>query len=172
MSVENYKKFYDSHMRNNEAISTQTLRRHRDQLFSHLRQLADLHMRHNVGNCRFGSQVDNHRLFYRGVERGIQLGLDHFLEQVLANRQNKPVALQLLEFKNEVLELSLMRPYRAMIKWKIVELDDLLDVERQDLLHGLHLGFTTVELTLPRLFSGQGRRLTLNRTRASQILAQ
>lgn len=125
---------------------------HRDYFYVQILRQAELHLQHNVQECRSRRNGGNRWLFRRGMEQGIDCGLNFYFDSApLGAHDARPLAQRLFDHKKEVIEVCALTPYRAVRNWGLTELADMLDVEREAVVCGLQHGLGAVAQNLPRL---------------------
>jgi hypothetical protein len=141
------------------------LQRRRAELYQQILQHAELHILHNVQDCRSRRNEGNRWLFRRGMEQGIDSGLRYYFENYLSLSDDpRPLAQILFEHKKNVIATCEMTPYKAVANWGLTELEDILDVEREDVICGIQHGLSAVAHTLPRLIkSSEQKKVPLQR---------
>ncbi len=128
------------------------LQRRRAQLYQQILQQAELHLKHNVQECRSRRNEGNRWFFRKGMEQGIDSGLRYYFENYLNFSEDpRPLAQILFEHKKTVIETCELTPYKAVVNWGLSELEDILDVEREDVICGIQHGLCAVAHNLPRL---------------------
>jgi hypothetical protein len=124
----------------------------KQELFDQIRGQAELHLLHNVHDCRTRRNEGNRWLFKQGMNQGIMSGIDYVLGNLdLITEDKRPMGQILLEYQYNVIETCRMLPYQAVAKWGLTELEDKLDIEREDVICGVQHGLYTTAHTLPRL---------------------
>jgi hypothetical protein len=147
------------------------LQRRRAQLYQQILQQAELHLVHNVQECRSRRNEGNRWFFRRGMEQGIDSGLRYYFENYLSFSEDpRPLAQILIEHKKTVIETCELTPYKAIINWGLTELEDILDVEREDVVCGIQHGLCAVAHNLPRLIkTSENKKAPLRRPLQSVI---
>ncbi len=131
---------------------THLLSHSRDELYRLVQGQAELHLAHNIGECRTRRDSFSKWLFQRGMLQAIAHGVDYVLENYPALENDKrPMGQILIEHQFNVVQTCQLLPYRAVIQWGLTELEDKLDLERESVICGVQHGLYTVAHTLPRL---------------------
>lgn len=127
----------------------------RQVLFEKIHQQATLHLQFDVHSCRMVKNQSNKWLFNRGLHQGIE-GALVYLEKCLPVDKDTPSELaQILHrLQQEMLDTCEVTPYKAVRQWGLTELEDRLDIEKEDVICGVKHGIKAVTLTLPRLLKG------------------
>ncbi len=137
------------------------LKFHKQELFDQIRGQAELHLLHNVHNCRTRRNEGNRWLFKQGMNQGIKSGIEYVLGNLQQITEDKrPMGQILLEYQFDVVQTCRMLPYQAVEKWGLTELADKLDIEREDVICGVQHGLYTTAHTLPRLLRNTKGLLT------------
>jgi hypothetical protein len=89
------------------------------------------------------------------MEQGIQSALNYLSEESKSLLDNRQLAILMTQLQNELLKTCELMPYKAVELWGLTELDDLLDIEREDVIKGIKHGINAVTLTLPRMIREQ-----------------
>ena len=147
------------------------LQRRRTELYQQILQQAELHLKHNVQECRSRRNEGNRWFFRRGMEQGIDSGLRYYFENYLSLSEDpRPLAQILFEHKKNVIETCEMTPYKAVVNWGLSELEDILDIEREDVICGIQHGLCAVAHNLPRLIkTSETKKAPLRRPLQSVI---
>ncbi|MFP5492428.1 MAG: hypothetical protein ACLGG0_13065 [Bacteriovoracia bacterium] len=128
------------------------LKIHKQELFEQIRGQAELHLLHNVHDCRTRRNEGNRWLFKQGMDQGIKSGIEYVLGNLQQiNEDKRPMGQILLAYQFDVLETCRLLPFQAVEKWGLTELEDKLDIEREDIISGVQHGLYTTAHTLPRL---------------------
>ncbi len=126
----------------------------REVLFHKIYQHASLHLEHDVSSCLVKRSQSNKWLFNRGLHQGIN-GALLYLEDSLMTQSQKDTKQELCQILNklqrEMLETCELTPYAAVRRWGLTELEDRLDIEKEDVICGVKHGIKSLTLTLPRL---------------------
>lgn len=126
----------------------------RQVLFHKIYQQASLHLAHDVNSCLQIRSQSNKWLYNRGLKQGIH-GALMYLEDTLPSSTQKDTPQELYQVLNklqrEMLETCELTPYMAVRRWGLTELEDRLDIEKEDVICGVKHGLQAVTLTLPRL---------------------
>lgn len=69
----------------------------------------------------------------------------------VAKDTQSELAQLLNKLQKEMLETCEVTPYMAVKQWGLTELEDRLDIEKEDVICGVKHGIKAVTLTLPRL---------------------
>lgn len=136
----------------------------REELIAQVRQQAELHLKFNLQDCRSRRNERNKWLFKMGMQQGIVSGLDFALTNIRRiDKDTRPMGQILLEHQQTVIETCLIMPHKAVQQWGLTELEDKLDIEKEDVICGVQHGLHTVAHTLPRLL--KTKRSLLRNTR-------
>ncbi|MBY0515939.1 MAG: hypothetical protein K2P81_03450 [Bacteriovoracaceae bacterium] len=128
------------------------LKLQRVQLYNRILKQADLHLQLNLQECRSRRNEGSRWLFHRGLEQGIEAGLNYFFDNFKQiEKSSLNITQSLIEFKKEVVETSLDKPHKAKNLWSLHILEDHIDIEREDIVSGLQYGLNTTAHTLPHL---------------------
>jgi hypothetical protein len=126
----------------------------RQVLFHKIYQQASLQLAHDVNSCLQVRSLSNKWLYNRGLQQGIS-GALVYLEDSLPTQADKDtpqeLSLVLNKLQREMLETCELTPYKAVRRWGLTELEDRLDIEKEDVICGVKHGLQAVTLTLPRL---------------------
>lgn len=124
----------------------------RARLSSRLLAQAELHLMHNVHDCRTKRNTGCRSLFRLGMNQGVETGLDYFYGhyQTLMN-DKRPLSSQLISHTQHVIDTCQLTPYRAGEEWGLTLLYDHLDTEKEQIIKGLDHGMRSVAHGLPRL---------------------
>lgn len=137
----------------------------RDELIDRVSRQAELHLKFNLQDCRSRRNERNRWLFKVGMQQGIVSGLDFALSNIRSiDRDKRPMCQILIEHQQTVIETCLIMPHRAVLQWGLTELEDKLDIEKEDVICGVQHGLHTVAHTLPRLL--KNRKTLLRRSRS------
>ncbi len=145
---------------------------HHDYFYTQILRQAELHLLHNVQDCRSRRNEGNRWLFRCGMEQGITCGLNFYYQHpLLAAPGNRSLAQTLFDYKKEVLETCELTPYKAVQHWGLTELVDRLDIEKEAVICGLQHGLGAVADNLPRLLRDVQNKKT-SRRKPSLMLAK